>query len=549
MTQHSDPSTAAQADTPKEIGTELAQHTANPSAAAIDQEQVTVSPLENSRLLSPLSPEIAEVALLINHQRQRWLEPPLVSQERRKLLLMTDTPLLDKLGQAPLPTAYGDWTYIVYGDRSTGAHVAVLVYGDLDQLTANNSLSQPLIVRVHSSNSVTELFLARGCGDCQKLENSMKAIHEDGKPAAIIFLDHDGRGNGMQGLLGDLNRLYCWSPEGQIISRGESPGSTELDSEVGPRSQDKRDYHAARRILKELGITDPLVPTTNFEKLRQLHSSYQEVHSGCPEDERPFRLLEVQKLLIEQNLEWKQLWMSIEKNKRLLLGAKHSPIEKIGHAPLPTEYGDWTIVAYGDYTSGEVHLALVYGELQDTLDSEHTYPVRVHSSCQTNERLHAINCECRAELHETMRQIQAEGRGVIIYLQQEGRGTGVFGKLHQLGAMFKWEGNSIKQQTTEDGRKVTTTTAYKMHNFPEEIRDFTVGALMLKDIGVKKVIAYSNNGRKAAALEEHGIAVVGHRALIFPELVASNEVLRHDLKDKRDTLGHHGLNEYSNLDH
>jgi GTP cyclohydrolase II len=99
----------------------------------------------------------------------------------------------------------------------------------------------------------------------------------------------------------------------------------------------------------------------------------------------------------------------------------------------------------------------------------------------------------------------------------------------------------------QDGSKVTTTKAYKMHNFPEESRDFTVGALMLKRLGVSRATLYSNSDRKAEALEQNRIRVVARKSLTFADLVKNNEILRHDLADKRDNLGHSGLRDYADL--
>lgn len=92
---------------------------------------------------------------------------------------------------------------------------------------------------------------------------------------------------------------------------------------------------------------------------------------------------------------------------KLLLENEGEPmIEEFGRAPLPTEFGDWTYVIYGDKTNGSHHEMLVFGNIAEhALSDGEGVLVRMHSSCRTNETYHAVNCECRKELHEAMRMI------------------------------------------------------------------------------------------------------------------------------------------------
>src|SRR6266581_4404885 len=137
---------------------------------------------------------------------------------------------------------------------------------------------------------------------------------------------------------------------------------------------------------------------------------------------------------------WRLPWISEPGIKDMLRQEELPLVEKLGEAPLPTDFGDWTYMAYGDYTSGAHHKLLVFGDFNDgSLGDGENVLVRMHSSCRTNETYHAINCECRKELHQAMSLIQQEGRGAIIYLEQEGRGTGISGKLAQLNGMFGWD--------------------------------------------------------------------------------------------------------------
>ncbi|MEO8581815.1 MAG: hypothetical protein ABI425_04570 [Patescibacteria group bacterium] len=217
--------------------------------------------------------------------------------------------------------------------------------------------------------------------------------------------------------------------------------------------------------------------------------------------------------------------------KRFLESKGESVLELISSAPLPTAYGDWTVVAFGDKTDGCVHHALVYGDLDKIDFSGKNVLVRGHSACHTNENLNAINCECRKELHFTMQEIKEEGMGVILYLQQEGRGNGVVGKLDQLQKMFKWEDGKIVQSQDEDGSVIDTIQAYELSGYPTEQRDFGIMGEMLKFLGVEVVRLITNNRHKIEGVESAGIHVNPVEIFIEPD----NQIIAADLKAKADS--------------
>lgn len=472
---------------------------------------------------------------LINERHMRWMEPTRLADERREVLLKANVPLLEHLGTAPLPTKYGDWTYVTFGDRTTGSHASALVYGDISNGAIPDGVEVP--VRVHSACSASELFLAQGCGETTKIESWMSTIHNTRGPGVIIYLEQDGRGNGMQKFLQELQSKYFWNKEGTLQTWTNSG----LPKEHQPEEltlRDVRDYHAARRILQHLNITHPHIVSDNKLKQMQLSPNFSEPILTCPNDEQVYYQLKANQIAHEMGHEWKEPWEAIADNKELLQSANHPIVKRLGAGPIKTEYGDWTMVAYGDYTSGEVHIALVFGEVRDVLDGTDVYPARVHSSCLTNEKFHAKNCECRAELHETMKRIQESGKGIIVYLQQEGRGNGVHGKMYQLDAMFGWQAGKIEQNTDSQGDPVTTVKGYEQHGFHGEIRDFTVAGAMLSDLGVGRIEHHSNNPRKRQGLESNGIKVEGVKNLHFPDLIKDNSILRNDLYDKMTGLKH-----------
>jgi 3,4-dihydroxy 2-butanone 4-phosphate synthase/GTP cyclohydrolase II len=233
---------------------------------------------------------------------------------------------------------------------------------------------------------------------------------------------------------------------------------------------------------------------------------------------------------------WYEPWVAIPLLKQLLEKEKISIIEELGRAPLPTEFGDWTYIVYGDLSCGEHHEMLVFGNIsENSLDDKENVLVRLHSSCRTNETYHAINCECRKELHQAMSLIQSEGRGVILYLDQEGRGTGITGKLAQLNEMFTWHDGKIDQQRDKiTGERIDTDRAYKDAGYPSECRDFSVAGEMLKSIGIRSVRLLTNNPRKISGVEASGIKVTPVEIHISPD----NEIISGDLASKAKNLGH-----------
>jgi len=231
---------------------------------------------------------------------------------------------------------------------------------------------------------------------------------------------------------------------------------------------------------------------------------------------------------------WFIPWVEIEKRKKQLQEQGLSVVTEIGRTPLPTEFGDFTYLAYGDLTTGEHHNVLVYGKLEDQDLSENIIPVRIHSSCWTNEVAHASNCECRKELEETMARFQKDGCGVLIYLQQEGRGTGIGGKIQQLKNMFAWQGQSISQRITNEGERVDTDLAYKQAGYPSECRDFTPAVEIIKSLGINSLRLITNNPTKAKALRDGGLEVVEDPIHIKPD----NEIIASDLQSKAKNLGH-----------
>jgi len=241
----------------------------------------------------------------------------------------------------------------------------------------------------------------------------------------------------------------------------------------------------------------------------------------------PARSLEDEKRTL-----WSRKWEAINTNKNHL---EKERLVFLGQSPLPTDYGDFTYLAFGDLTTGEHHEVLIFGNLDEgALGNGEDLLVRTHSACRTNEVYHSTNCECREEANTALQEISKEGRGIFIYLEQEGRGTGIAGKIQQLDAMFEWENGKIRQRRDEKGERIDTDRAYKQKGFPSEVRDFSITGEILARLGVKSVRLMTNNPDKIKGVEEYGIEVTPVSIHIPPE----NEIIASDLRSKAENLGH-----------
>lgn len=182
---------------------------------------------------------------------------------------------------------------------------------------------------------------------------------------------------------------------------------------------------------------------------------------------------------------------------------------------LPTEWGDFNMVAYTHLSTQLQHLAIYKGEWK----KEEPVLVRVHSSCMTGDIFGSCRCDCGAQLHKAMETIEKEGKGVIVYMNQEGRGIGLLNKL-----------KAYKLQ--EQGRD--TVEANLELGFKMDERDYGIGAQILRDLGVSKIRLMTNNPKKRVGLMGYGLEIVEN----IPLEIQSNNHNRLYLETKRDKLGH-----------
>ncbi|HET7319378.1 MAG TPA: bifunctional 3,4-dihydroxy-2-butanone-4-phosphate synthase/GTP cyclohydrolase II [Nitrospirota bacterium] len=195
---------------------------------------------------------------------------------------------------------------------------------------------------------------------------------------------------------------------------------------------------------------------------------------------------------------------------------KESLVRRVAVTKLPTSYGnDFTAILYANDIDRQSHIALVKGEIKP----EDEVMVRVHSECLTGDVFGSMRCDCGEQLHNAMQMIDQEGKGVILYMRQEGRGIGIEGKL--------------KAYELQDKGKDTVEANLAL-GYKADLRDYGVGAQILRDLGVRRIKLLTNNPKKIIGLEGYGLTVTG-RVPIEMHPHAKNI---HYLKVKKNKLGH-----------
>jgi 3,4-dihydroxy 2-butanone 4-phosphate synthase/GTP cyclohydrolase II len=194
---------------------------------------------------------------------------------------------------------------------------------------------------------------------------------------------------------------------------------------------------------------------------------------------------------------------------------KESIIARDIEVKMPTQWGDFKLIAYRQTTNDQEHLALVKG----TWKRDEPVLVRMHSSCVTGDIFGSLRCDCGSQLHKAMEAINKEGKGAVVYINQEGRGIGLLNKLR-----------AYKLQ--EEGRD--TVEANLELGFKMDERDYGVGAQILRNLGISKIRLMTNNPKKRAGLLGYGLEIVEN----VPLEVEPNPHNHFYLQTKRDKMGH-----------
>jgi 3,4-dihydroxy 2-butanone 4-phosphate synthase/GTP cyclohydrolase II len=190
-------------------------------------------------------------------------------------------------------------------------------------------------------------------------------------------------------------------------------------------------------------------------------------------------------------------------------------VERGASVQLPTEFGEFTAIAFREKLTGKIHVALVKGDL----DGAENVLVRVHSECLTGDVFHSLRCDCGEQLEQALAQIEEAGRGVLLYMAQEGRGIGLLNKLRAY-------------ELQERG--LDTVEANLELGFPADARDYGIGNQILADLGLTTIRILTNNPKKLTGIDGFGLTVVEQ----VPIEVAPHSENERYLLTKRDKLGH-----------
>jgi 3,4-dihydroxy 2-butanone 4-phosphate synthase / GTP cyclohydrolase II len=190
-------------------------------------------------------------------------------------------------------------------------------------------------------------------------------------------------------------------------------------------------------------------------------------------------------------------------------------VERTAQVRLPTEYGEFTAIAYRERLTGRPHLALVNGDV----GGAENVLVRVHSECLTGDVFHSLRCDCGEQLDLALRRIATEERGVLLYMAQEGRGIGLLNKLKAY-------------ELQENG--LDTVEANLELGFPADARDWGIGNQILADLGLSTIRILTNNPKKIVGIEGFGLTVVEQVPIEVPP---NAENVRY-LETKKEKLGH-----------
>ena len=178
-------------------------------------------------------------------------------------------------------------------------------------------------------------------------------------------------------------------------------------------------------------------------------------------------------------------------------------------------HGDFSLRLFEDKVNGDHHLAIIKG----IWDVDEEILVRVHSQCLTGDILRSLRCDCGEQLDAALNKINNAGKGLVVYLRQEGRGIGLKNKI-------------LAYKLQEEG--YDTVEANKKLGFPADLREYGIGAQIIKECGIRKMKLMTNNPKKIIGLEGYGLEVVGREKID----VKPNKNNEKYLRTKKDKLGH-----------
>src|SRR4030065_1812413 len=167
---------------------------------------------------------------------------------------------------------------------------------------------------------------------------------------------------------------------------------------------------------------------------------------------------------------------------------------RVAKARLPTQFGNFKVIAYRSTTDPDEHLAMVMADVA----TDDPVLVRLHSQCLTGDVFHSLRCDCGEQIEMAMKRIAEAGRGVVLYMRQEGRGIGIH--------------NKIKAYALQD-KGMDTVEANISLGFKADQRDHGVGAQILADLGIRNMRLMTNNPKKMSGLESFGLTITEQLAI------------------------------------
>ena len=260
-------------------------------------------------------------------------------------------------------------------------------------------------------------------------------------------------------------------------------------------------------VLRRAGHTEAIVDLCRMARLAPAGVLCEIIR----EDGTMARLPDLKRFAVKHGLKV----ISVEEIIRHRLRNEHI-ISREANSLLPTRFGDFKIVAYRVETTSEEHVALVLGEIRET----DPVLVRVHSQCLTGDVFGSLRCDCGEQLLRSLALIAREGRGILLYLLQEGRGIGLL--------------NKLRAYEMQDRHGADTVEANQRLGLPVDMRDYGVGAQILRDLGVRRMRLLTNNPHKYIGLAGYGLEIVERVPIEVPPTKAS----RRYLETKKKKLGH-----------